>query len=205
LACFDIGPPIARSGREIAPRDVFFRTEIHWMERAIDKDVLIDASVDRVWEAWTTRAGIVGFFSPDAEIDARVDGAFHIFMDPYAETGMKGADTMRYLALQPRTMLSFTWNAPPSLPRIREQRTVVILRFEERGAQTRLTMHQVGWGSIDGVDGQEWDATFDYFDRAWDKVLGNLQKRLAPGGTPIDWTSWLEQLKTSHEEESSPR
>ncbi len=77
------------------------------MERAIEKEVLVDATVDQVWEAWTTRAGILGFFAPDAEIDARVDGAFHIFMNPYGEPGMKGADTMRYLAIQPKTMLSF--------------------------------------------------------------------------------------------------
>ena len=174
---------------------ILFSTGSHAMERAIDTDVLIDASVDRVWEAWTTRAGIIGFFAPDAEIDARVDGAFHIFIDPYGAPGEKGADTMRYLALQPKTMLSFTWNAPPSLAQVRQQRTVVILRFEPRGKQTRLTLHQVGWGAGDGVDGQEWDATFKYFDRAWDKVLGNLQTRLAPGGKPTDWTEWLKQLK----------
>jgi uncharacterized protein YndB with AHSA1/START domain len=126
------------------------------MERAIEKEVLIDAPVDQVWDAWTTRAGIVGFFAPDAEIDARVDGAFHIYMNPYAPAGMKGADTMRYLAIQPKTMLSFDWNAPPSLPLTRQQRTVVILRFEALGAQTRMTLFHAGWGSADGADGAQW-------------------------------------------------
>jgi uncharacterized protein YndB with AHSA1/START domain len=178
---------------------LFLAAQGHAMERAIDKDVLVDASVDRVWEAWTTRAGIIGFFAPDAEIDPRVDGAFHIFIDPYAPPGEKGADTMRYLALQPKTMLSFDWNAPPSLPKIRQQRTVVILRFAAAGTQTRLTVHHVGWGDPNGVDGAEWDATFRYFDRAWDKVLGNLQKRFAAGGKPIDWTDWLKDLKEMHD------
>ena len=108
---------------------------------------------------------------------------------------MKGADTMRFLALQPMTMLSFDWNAPPSLPTIRGQRTVVVLRFEAQGERTKLTLHRGGWGDPAGADGREWDAAYRYFDRAWGTVLGNLQKRYAPGGKPMDWTEWLKSLK----------
>lgn len=166
------------------------------VERALDKDVLIDADVDQVWAAWTTRDGIVGFFAPDAEVDPHVDGAFHIFIDPYAAPGGKGADTMRFLAIQPKTMLSFDWNAPPSMPIVRAQRTVVVLRFQAVGDRTRLTLHHTGWGDPDGIDGKQWDVAYHYFDRAWDHVLGNLQRRFAPGGGPQDWTEWLEQLRT---------
>ncbi|MGI9025658.1 MAG: SRPBCC family protein [Burkholderiaceae bacterium] len=160
-------------------------------ERAIDKEVFIDASVDQVWEAWTTKTGITSFFAPDAEIDPRVGGAFHVFINPYADPGLKGADTMQYLALQPKTMLSFDWNAPPSLPNVRNQHTVVILRFAPDGSKTRLTLHHLGSGSADGADGKEWDDAYRYFDRAWGAVLANLQKRFAPGGQPMDWTEWL--------------
>jgi len=165
------------------------------MERAIDKEVVVDASVDDVWNAWTTRAGIVSFFAPDAEIDARVDGAFHIFINPYAPPGMKGADTMRFLAVQPKTMLSFDWNAPPSLPAVRQQRTFVVLRFTPEGKRTRVSLHHTGWGDPEGADGKQWDETYRYFDRAWGNVLGNLQKRFAPGGGPQDWSEWLRQMK----------
>lgn len=30
-------------------------------------------------------------------------------------------------------------------------------------------------------------------------MLGNLQKRFAPGGKPIDWTAWNAQMKTLSE------
>jgi len=60
---------------------------------------------------------------------------------------MKGADGMRFLAVQPMTLLSYTWNAPPSLPEARKQRTVVILRFTPvSDRETRVTMTHVGWG-----------------------------------------------------------
>lgn len=160
--------------------------------RAIDKEVLIRASVEQVWGSWTTRDGIRSFFAPDAVIDARPGGAFHIHIDPGAPEGQKGADTMRYLALQPMQMLSFDWNAPPSLPEVRAQRTVVVLQFEAVDAQTtRLRLHHTGWGS-----GGEWDRAFAYFDRAWGNVLKNLEQRWATD-KPYDWTAWLAQLEAA--------
>ena len=158
-------------------------------ERAIDKEVVVAAPIESVWQAWTTRAGIRTFFAPDAEVDARVGGAFHIHINPFAEPGMKGADDMRYMALQPPTMLSFDWNAPPSLPEVRAQRTFVVVRLAALDARsTRVTLHHTGWGS-----GGQWDETYAYFDRAWGSVLGNLKKSFESG--PIDWTDWLARMR----------
>lgn len=158
-------------------------------EKAIEKEVIVPATVDQTWAAWTTREGIVSFFAPGAEVDARVGGAFHIHMDPDAPQGMKGADDMRYMALQPKKMLSFDWNAPPSLPEARAQRTFVVVRFERVGeAQTKVSLAHLGWGT-----GGQWDQTYAYFDRAWPRVLDNLRKRFETG--PQDWAPWLAQLK----------
>jgi uncharacterized protein YndB with AHSA1/START domain len=159
-------------------------------EKAIDKAVVVNASLDEVWQAWTTRAGIVSFFAPDAKVEPRVGGAFEVYMDPGAAAGMKGADDMRFLALQPKQMISFDWNAPPSLPEARQQRTFVIVRFAPvTDKSTRVSLHHTGWG-----DGGEWDKAYAYFDKAWGGVLGNLQKRFDQG--PQDWTAWLQQLET---------
>ena len=163
-------------------------------ERALDKEVVINASLDQAWEAWTTREGLVSFFSPDAKIEPRVGGAFQIYLDPGAAPGMKGADDMRYLALQPKKMLSFDWNAPPSLPEARMQRTFVIVRFAPVSeTSTRVNLHHTGWG-----EGGEWDKTYTYFDRAWTGVLGNLKQRFESG--PRDWTDWLKQLEQWREQ-----
>jgi len=161
-------------------------------ERAIDKEVLVLASVDQVWEAWTTRQGIVDFMAPGAEVDARVGGAFHIHFDPLAEPGSKGADDMRYMALQPKRMISFDWNAPPSLPEARAQRTFVVVRIERVDDKTTsVTLHHTGWG-----DGAEWNEAYNYFGEAWNVVLGNLKKRFEQG--PIDWTGWMRRLEQAH-------
>ena len=158
-------------------------------ERSVDKEVVVAASFDDAWDAWTTREGIVSFFAPDARVEARVGGPFQIYMDPGAAPGMKGADDMRFLAIQPKKMISFDWNAPPSLPEARAQRTFVVVRFIEVAAKsTRVTLHHTGWG-----DGGEWDKNYNYFDRSWGNVLGNLKARFERG--PQDWTGWLKQLE----------
>ena len=158
-------------------------------ERAIDKEIVVPATLDAAWAAWTTREGIVSFFAPDAVVDAKVGGPFQIYINPDGEPGMKGADDMRFLAVQPKKMITFDWNAPPSLPEARAQRTFVIVRFiviDDKN--TKVTLHHTGWGN-----GGEWDKTFTYFDRAWGNVLANLKKRFETG--PMDWTEWLAQLK----------
>jgi uncharacterized protein YndB with AHSA1/START domain len=159
-----------------------------WPERAIDREVVVRATLGEAWAAWTTREGITSFFAPAAVIDARVGGAFQIHFDPGAPAGSRGADDMRYLALQPKKMLSFDWNAPPSLPEARQQRTFVVVRFAPVDAQnTRITLHHTGWG-----DGGEWDKAYTYFDRAWTQVMASLKKRFESG--PQDWSDWLKQL-----------
>jgi len=168
-------------------------------ERALNKEVIVPAPIDAVWQAWTTREGIVSFFAPDADIDARVGGAFHVHMDPLAQPGMKGADDMRFMALQAPTMLSFDWNAPPHLPQARQQRTFVVVRLKDvDGRSTRVTLHHTGWG-----DGGQWDQTFAYFDRAWGNVLANLKKRFESG--PQDWTEWMAQLRKFHEQPAAAK
>jgi len=105
---------------------------------------------------------------------------------------------MRFLALQPPQMLSFDWNAPPSLPQARAQRTSVVVRIAPAGpGHSWVRLHHGGWG-----DGGEWDAAFAYFDRAWNMVLGQLQQRFASG--PVDWTDWLARLRQMHAASEPP-
>jgi uncharacterized protein YndB with AHSA1/START domain len=168
---------------------ISIRTGLAGNEKAIEREVLVNAPVEKVWQAWTTTNGIKTFFAPDAHVDLRVDGAFEIFINPYAPPGQKGADGMRILGFQKERMLSFTWNAPPDLPEARKQRTVVIVRLAPMGdGKTRLTLHHLGWG-----EGGEWDKAFAYFSEAWPHVLQNLQDSFTTG--PKDWTQWLEQMK----------
>jgi uncharacterized protein YndB with AHSA1/START domain len=164
-------------------------------ERRIVKEALVKATPEAVFEAWSTSEGIATFFAPEARVEARPDGPFEVYINPYARPGMKGADDMRVLGVQDNRMISFTWNAPPHLPQARAQRTFVTVRMQPEGAETRVRLTHTGWG-----DGGEWDKAYAYFDRAWGNVMANLQKRFAEG--PIDWTEWRGKLKAMMEEEA---
>ena len=164
-------------------------------ERAIVKQVQVGAPVESVWQAWTTTEGIKSFFAPDALVEARVDGPFQIYFNPYARPGLRGADDMRILALDERKMLSFTWNSPPHLAEVRGQRTYVTVRLKPVGERaTEVTLYHGGWS-----DGGQWDLSYAYFNKSWDNVLGNLRKRFAEG--PIDWSGFLQRVKAWQDEQ----
>lgn len=169
----------------------------HAQERSLVKTATVKATVDEVWNAWTTTEGIVSFFAPEARVEARPGGPFEVYINPYAKPGMKGADGMVFLALQDKQMLSFTWNAPPHLPEVRRQRTSVTVRMKPaREGATEVRLVHSGWG-----DGGQWDQAFAYFDRAWGNVLANLEKRFATG--PVDWTEWRAKVKAYQEAEDA--
>ena len=172
-------------------------------ERAIVERITVKAGIDEVWRAWTTTEGITSFFAPAANIALRPGGAYEVFMLPNAPVGARGADGMMLLAVQDKKMISFTWNAPPSLPEARKQRTVVIVRFQPRGELlTEVTLSHLGWGEVDSNNkADEWGKAYDYFTRAWPNVLKNLQKRFETG--PIDWKPWLESLQTPQKPETA--
>lgn len=141
--------------------------------RIIAGEVVVDAPVSDVWKAWTTEQGVKSFFAHDCNIDLRVDGPYEMIFLPDGEPGQRGGEGVRFLAIQPEKMLSFTWNAPPHLAEVRKQWTHVVIRFcEIEGGRTRVTLRHDGWG-----DGGEWDEAFAYFERAWlEIVLPNLVK-----------------------------
>lgn len=158
-------------------------------ERAIHKEVVVNAPVAAAWSAWATKEGIQSFFAPEAVVEARPGGAYSVHFNPFARDGLKGADGMRVLGVQENRMISFTWNAPPHLPEARAQRTVVIVRTKAEGDnRTRVTLTHLGWG-----DGGEWDKAYQYFDRAWGQVLAQLEKRFSD--KPNDWTEWNARMK----------
>jgi hypothetical protein len=88
-------------------------------------------------------------------------------------------------------MLSFTWNAPPSLPKVRGEHTWVVLYFKAlEGNKTQISLVHLGWRV-----GDEWQKALQYFDKAWEVVLGRLQYRFQK--EPINWKNPFTPGKTS--------
>lgn len=152
--------------------------------KAITDDIIIPAPVADVYRAWTTREGIITFFAPDANIKMEIMGPYEIIFLPDNPEGLRGGEGNVILSFQENKMFSFTWNAPPELKEVRNERTHVLLRFLEiNKRETRLLFHQDGWG-----EGGQWEKSFEYFSYAWKKVvLPRLKYRFEVN--PVDWNN----------------
>lgn len=147
----------------------------------IRKVVDVSASVDDAWQAWTTTEGVTTFFAPQALVELAVGGNYEMYFDPKQPEGQKGSEGCKILSFVPGEMLSFTWSAPPSMPAVRVERTWVVLFFQPLEAKkTRISLVHLGWQV-----GEEWQKALQYFDKAWELVLGRLQYRFDKG--PLDW------------------
>jgi uncharacterized protein YndB with AHSA1/START domain len=157
--------------------------EVAAVERQLRKQVTVAASLADVWNAWTTTEGVKTFFGPEARIEARVGGPYEIYFAPSMPEGLRGSEGCKVHTVEPMRLLVFEWNAPPTIPAIRNSgvHTLVYVELEPLSAkETRVTMTHLGWGA-----GEDWDKTYAYFDRAWDAVLGNLVHRFAVG--PVEF------------------
>lgn len=116
---------------------------------------------ERVFEAWLDSESLARWMRPlgtthaTVSVDPRVGGGFRIVM----EGGSNGSDNEHrgeYLAIEPPSLLSFTWisRATDHAP------TVVTVEFLERDAETELVLthrrlpakavegHRAGWSEI---------------------------------------------------------
>jgi uncharacterized protein YndB with AHSA1/START domain len=148
----------------------------------LEFEEIIPAPVEAVWQAWTTEEGARTFFDPACHIDLRPGGAYEMYFDLKAAEGLRGGEGCKVLAFEEQAMLSFSWNAPPELPRIREHHTHVTVYFEVlAGNRTRVTLQHDGWGN-----GKDWQRDREYFQRAWGQVvLPRLKNRFIIG--PVNW------------------
>lgn len=155
-------------------------------EPAIQLGVVVDAAREQVFEAWTTDAGVRSFFAPDSRIEAETGGAYELYFmeEGKVPLGQRGSEGCVFLALQAPVFFSASWNAPPHLAAVRNEHSIVIVRFAALSpTQTRVDLTHVGWG-----EGGQWDEALAYFRRAWGAmVLPRLRHRFAVG--PIDWAA----------------
>jgi uncharacterized protein YndB with AHSA1/START domain len=161
------------------------------MKHRLEKAVLVEATPEQVWRAWTSVEGAKTFFAPDARIDLRINGAYEILFDTDAAEGKKGSEGCKILSYVPERMLSFSWGAPPQFAKSRAENAqwVVILMDPVGESRTLVTLLEFGW-----KDTEEGEQVFRYFDRAWGGVLGSLASSFTKG--PVDWKALMDSRRS---------
>jgi uncharacterized protein YndB with AHSA1/START domain len=137
---------------------------------------VINAPVAGVWKAWTTADGIESFFAPKAaKVEPWPGGAFELWFGVDYPEGSRGSEGCKVHSVKPMEQFVFEWNTPPTIPTIRNLRTLVYLDFKPlSGNRTEVTLRNFGYG-----DGEDWAKARAYFQQAWPAVMANLEKRFA--------------------------
>ena len=142
--------------------------------KKIIKSATVPHSLDTTWRRWTTHRGLCTFFGADNQIDLTPGGAFEIYFLMDQPYGLRGSEGCKVLSFLPQRMLSFSWNAPPQFPVIRDSRyqTWVVVELHPVSAgQTQVVLTHLGW-----PEDPDWDVVYDYFDSAWETVMGWLMR-----------------------------
>lgn len=145
------------------------------VERAIVTERVMPAPVGEVFETFTNGAAMTETVGVQSNIDFRIGGEFGLWFAPDAPEGERGSENCQILSYLPDRMLSFTWNAPPTIPDARGRRSWVVVEFEPLGDHwSRVRLTHTGFG-----EGEAWDATHAYFEKAWPGFLDAMQRGFA--------------------------
>ena len=138
---------------------------------------IIDGPVDKVWAAYTTKAGLESWMVAHADIDLKVGGMMKTRYKADGTTDDAGAIHNAILSYEPMRMISLKVARPPQgfpFPNaIKSMWTVVY--FEPQGEKaTRLRCVCLGF-----TDDEESQKMREFFNRGNAITLDRLQKRFA--------------------------
>jgi uncharacterized protein YndB with AHSA1/START domain len=144
----------------------------------VDVHVVVQADRSSVWRTFATGEGWRSFMGVPATIGSLPGEPFEVSFDPAAPRGERGSEGCKVLALVPREMLAFTWNAPPKFAFARTKRTWVVVTFDALAAgRTRVRLRELGFAELATrypAHGAEIEQVRAYFAHAWGKVLAAL-------------------------------
>jgi uncharacterized protein YndB with AHSA1/START domain len=135
--------------------------------RSLEKELFIQASPERVFQALTTKDDLERWFLVKAEIDLRPGGAIRF------EWGPDAVEIGKILVLEPPWRLSYTWEALEPSP------TTITFELAAENDGTRLHLIHTGIG-----EGEDWDSYYTSVDSGWSTHLNNLTAWLETGTCP---------------------
>lgn len=127
------------------------------MTQAVKKELFLNATPQRVFQALTEQAEMERWFVRSAEVDVRPGGALRF------EWALDMVETGRTLVFEPSHRFSYTWEAfSPSPTRI-----VFEVAAEQDGTRLHFTHTDIG-------EGEYWGNYAEGMNHGWDIHLKNL-------------------------------
>lgn len=170
-------------------------------ERVIRQTIVLEESVERVWDLYTTAKGLQSWAAPNAEVDLRIGGTISSNFKVGASIGEPGTVVTEIVSLIPDAEIVlrddlvhlltmgglFKWldlfpQAFLTELEANGDDVLTTVRFEAAADnRTRLTLFSYGYR-----EGTEWDRVYEETKKSNLWFLDNLSKRLEEG--PVDWS-----------------
>lgn len=153
-------------------------------EMVLRHEVVVSASIQNVWEAFTTLEGVKTWMVPVAEVELKHGGKYYTHYSSDARIGDPGSIYNTVLCYVPMEVFCFKVNLNEGFPEIvrnEDEDLFYVVQFEEiDDGQVKLTGSMLGW-----KQGEEWEQTYKKFDWGNRYTFEQLNKRFVDG--PIDF------------------
>lgn len=144
-------------------------------DRYIEMNIVVDASIEKVFELWTTVEGCRKFFGTDAVIDLNT-GTYEIYFLPRTnpKSNINSSMGANLLQIEKNKNLAFEWTMPPFAREfnVKPFPTWVEVTFnalKNNPDRTRLRLIHHGFKR-----GGKWDKAYEFFVRGWANILFRL-------------------------------
>lgn len=141
-------------------------------------EAIIEASIDDVWEAWTTKKGIESWMVAHADIELKVGGKMRTHYDPNGVLGDPNSIENTILCYDPKRMLSIkATKTPEKFPFKKAIEGMWTMIYLEELGPKRTKVTTVGLGFTNDPESQKMR---EFFKAGNAQTLEQLRKRFAP-------------------------
>jgi uncharacterized protein YndB with AHSA1/START domain len=138
----------------------------------IEREIVIDAPVDVVWEIVTEPQHVGSWFSDSAEIDLRPGGEAILTWEEH------GSFPGRVERVDPPHAIAFRWARPAGAEPAEGNSTLVEFSLSPEGVGTRLRVVESGFQGLDGSDEEKAEYREGNI-KGWEHELGELSEYVA--------------------------
>ncbi len=146
-------------------------------ERILVEDIVIEAPLADVWNAYTTEKGYAAWAAPKVRIDLRVGGTILTQYAANAEIGDPGTNTLHIVNYVPKRLLTLRAEIADNWPEVMKQdgeRLTNVILFEALSpTRTHIESYGIGYGTS-----PEYEELLEFFIAANRSLYLELKRQL---------------------------
>ncbi|MCA8960080.1 MAG: SRPBCC domain-containing protein [Planctomycetes bacterium] len=149
-------------------------------ERILVQEITIEAPVEAVWAAYTTKKGLETWMANQVEIDLRVGGTLRSRYDTTGKIGDPGTNTLHIINYVPNTLITLRAELESNWPEVLKQdadklsNVVLFDRLSDK--RTRVRSYGIGYS-----DKPEIEKLLEFFIPANESLFAKMKRVVEKG------------------------